>query len=269
MPAFTPHSDSDGSNTKIKSKYQELYDGISKYLNSAPGGNSTHFLNYGYRSLGGPDEARLDVPGGVPGADSMRLVFELVGPVELANRSVIDIGCGRGGPASLMAGKLGAVVTGVDLSPEAIAYCRRTHRAVGMRFETGDAEAVPLDAGSADVITNIESSHTYPSMRSFLSEVRRLVRPGGWFLHTDMLFGGRWREVRSTLETLGFAIESDRDITQNVLASRNAMARHRSGADTRNPILDNILGLPGSDVYNLLESSACEYRIVRSRLGGS
>ncbi|MGK8522855.1 class I SAM-dependent methyltransferase [Nocardia asteroides] len=256
------------SDTAVKSKYRQLYDQISIYLN-AGGGDASYFLNYGYRGLGGPDEARFTVRDGVPGADSVRLVYELIGPVDLDGRRVVDVGCGRGGPAALLAVEFGARVTGIDLSPEAVAYCRRRHRDVPVSFEVGDAEALGSDSGSVDVVTNLESSHTYPNMANFLSEVRRVLCAGGWFLHADMLSADRWREVRETVRRLGFTIESERDITANVLASRDAMAENRGDApERRHPILANLLGLPGSTVYDLMESNACEYRIMRSRLPG-
>jgi SAM-dependent methyltransferase len=134
------------SGSAVKSKYRQLYDQISVYLNTG-GGDASYFLNYGYRSLGGPDEARFAVRDGVAGADSVRLVYELVGPVDLDGRRVVDIGCGRGGPAALMALEFGAQVTAIDLSPEAVAYCRRRHRDVPVSFEVGDAEALDLATG--------------------------------------------------------------------------------------------------------------------------
>ena len=231
-------------------------------------GEASFFLNYGYVSqANGDDEARIDVPEDVPNRNSIRLALELVGTTELVGRDALDVGCGRGGTASLLAEQFGAVVSGVDLSPEAIAFCRNAHRAPTMRFEVGDAENLPFDDDSFDVVTNLESSHTYPDMRSFLGEVKRVLRPEGWFLHADLLAGQRWIEVKAILAGLGFTTADDREITMSVLASCDEVADNRTAAfGARDAAIDNFLAVPGSPVYEQMASGTWEYRIVRSRL---
>jgi ubiquinone/menaquinone biosynthesis C-methylase UbiE len=136
-----------------------------------------------------------------------------------------------------------------------------------VRFEVGDAEQLPFHDESFDVVTNLESSHTYPDLRKFLSEVTRVLRPGGWFLHTDLLAGQRWMEVKAILASLRFQIVSDREITRNVLSSCNEVAESRTGAfGARDAGIDNFLAVPGSPVYEQMASGAWEYRIVRSQL---
>ena len=100
---------------------------------------------------------------------------------------------------ALIAERFDADVTGVDLSPEAIAFCRRTHRHPRVRFEVGDAEHVPVEDRAFDVVTNVESSHTYPNLRAFFAEVSRVLVSGGLFLYTDLLPVQRWMEVRVLL----------------------------------------------------------------------
>ena len=97
----------------------------------------------------------------------MRLALELIGDTDLQDRAVLDVGCGRGGTVALMVERFGAKATRVDLAPEAIAFCRKTH--ANARFEVGDAEHLPFDDGTFDVVTNIESSHTYPNLRAFFA----------------------------------------------------------------------------------------------------
>jgi ubiquinone/menaquinone biosynthesis C-methylase UbiE len=199
--------------------------------------------------------------------NSIRLALELVGGISLSGVRVLDVGCGRGGTAHLLANRLGADVTGVDLSPEAIAFCRNAHKHPSVRFEVGDAENLPVDDGSCDVVTNVESSHTYPDLRAFLCEVRRVLRPGGWFLHTDLLPSARWPEVRAILSSLQLSIHTEREITANVLASCDQISLGRVQAfGKRGADLDNFLAVPGSAVYEQMRSGSWEYRIMRSRL---
>jgi SAM-dependent methyltransferase len=239
---------------------------VSRTLAATGVGEASFFLNYGYVSCEDADEAVVDVPDGEFNPNSIRLALELAGSTPLKDRQVVDVGCGRGGMAALLAVRLGADVLGIDLSPEAIAFCRRAHAHSGVRFQVGDAEHLPIDEASCDVVTNLESSHTYPDMRAFLGEVRRVLRPGGWFLHGDLLPGTRWTEVRAMLAALGLVAEDDRDITANVLASCDEIAAGRVQAfGEASAALSNFLAVPGSAVYEQMRSRAWEYRIVRSR----
>ena len=258
-----------GPAAAAKSGYREFYDDVSRRLASSSVGQASFFLNYGYISRGTDDEAPLPVPPGEINPNSIRLALEMVGPTPLDGRQVVDVGCGRGGTAALLAGRLHARVLGIDLSPAAIAFCRQAHAAPGLGFEVGDAEHLPVADASCDVVTNLESSHTYPDLRSFLGEVRRVLRPTGWFLHSDLLPGARWLEVRALLAALGLTVETDREITANVLASCDEIAAGRAqvfGAPSA--AIDNFLAVPGSMVYEQMRTGAWEYRIVRSRVGG-
>jgi phthiocerol/phenolphthiocerol synthesis type-I polyketide synthase E len=257
----------DGPGAAAKSGYRRFYDDMSRRLADTGVGQASFFLNYGYLSVGRDDEAPLEVPDGEFNPNSIRLALELVGPVPLRDRQVVDVGCGRGGTAALLAARLEARVLGIDLSPEAIAFCRRAHVHPSVSFEVGDAESLPVRDASCDAVTNLESSHTYPDMRAFLCEVRRVLRPRGWFLHADLLPGGRWLEVRALLETLGLTVEADRDISANVLASCDEIAAGRVQAfGEPSAAIDNFLAVPGSPVYEQMRTGAWEYRIVRSRV---
>jgi SAM-dependent methyltransferase len=252
--------------TAAKASYREFYDDVTRRLERSGVGDVSFFLNYGYLSLGAGDEARHEVPAGIFNPSSVRLAFELIGGTDLKGRRVLDVGCGRGGTVALLAEVFEAEATGVDLSPEAIAFCRRMHQHPRVRFEVGDAEHLPCDDAAFEAVTNIESSHTYPNLRAFLAEVRRVLASGGWFLYTDLLPVQRWAEVRALLDPLGLTVVADRHITPNVLASCDEVAATRAQAfNESSAAMDNFLAVPGSAVYEQMRSGAWEYRIVRAR----
>ena len=263
MPAAT--SLEDDAAGAAKASYREFYNDVTRRLERSGVGEASFFLNYGYISKGEGDEARLEVPPGVFNANSVRLAFEVIGATELRDRRVLDVGCGRGGTVALVCELFQAKATGVDIAPEAIMFCRRTHlHAVG--FEVGDAEHLPFDDGSFEVVTNIESSHTYPNLRAFFAEVRRVLISGGEFLYADLLPVQRWAEVQLLLTSLGFTTTRERNITANVLASCDEVAATRAQAfGEPNPMIDNFLAVPGSAVYEQMQSGVWEYRIVRAR----
>ena len=55
----------------------------------------------------------------------------------------------------------------------------------GAKYRELMAQRVPLFR-QVDVVINVESSHAYGSVTSFFAEVKRVLRPGGYFLITDM-----------------------------------------------------------------------------------
>lgn len=247
-----------------KASYREFYNDVTRRLDQTGVGNASFFLNYGYISLNGDDEARFEVPERVFNRNSVRLAFELIGDSELRDRRVLDVGCGRGGTVALMAETLGAKAVGVDLSPEAVAFCRRTHQH-GTRFEVGDSENLPFKNRTFEIVTNLESSHTYPNLRGFYAEVARVLKKKGKFLYADLLPVERWLEVRALLAPLGLAIRVERDITTNVLASCDEVAATRAQAfGGHDAAIDNFLAVPGSPVYEQMNSGTWQYRILRA-----
>ena len=127
----------------------------------------------------------------------------------------------------------------------------RVHRHPSVRFEVSDAEHLPVEDRSFDVVTNVESSHTYPNLRAFYVEVARVLRNGGLFLYTDLLPVQRWMEVRVWLGPLGLTIKEERVITPNVLASCDEVAATRAQAFGGNDaMIDKFLAVPGSVVYD-------------------
>jgi acyl transferase domain-containing protein/SAM-dependent methyltransferase/acyl carrier protein len=269
FPSPTPEAtpiEGEAPEAAAKKSYRQFYDDVTRRLEQSGVADASFFLNYGYRSLGTHDEARFEVPAGVFNANSVRLAFELIGATDLRAKRVLDVGCGRGGTVALLADRFATSVLGVDLSPEAIAFCRRAHPDQYARFEVGDAEHLPCEDGTFDIVTNIESSHTYPNLRAFYAEVARVLVKGGMFLYTDLLPVPRWMEVRALLGPLGFAIEVDREITPNVLASCDEVAATRAQAfGGSSAAIDNFLAVPGSMVYEQMRSGSWEYRIVRAK----
>ena len=260
-----PVLDGEGPSAAAKAGYRDFYDDVSRRLDATSVGEASFFLNYGYISQGDRDEAVFEVPEGVFNANSVRLAHEVIGPTDLRDGRVLDVGCGRGGTVALLAEQYGAEATGVDLAPEAIAFCRQMHRHPRARFEVGDAENLAFEDGAFDAVINIESSHTYPNLRAFLAEVHRVLAPGGWFLYTDLLPVQRWAEVHVLLGAPRFALRQDRHISPHVLASCDEVAATRVKAfGEASAAIDNFLAVPGSPVYEQMRSGAWEYRIVRA-----
>ncbi len=98
-----------------------------------------------------------------------------------AHRRVLDIACGTGYGAAELALNA-ASVTGVDISEEAIGYAREHFARPNLTFEHAPAQSIPLPDASFDLITAFEVIEHLEDWRALLSEVKRLLAPGGQFL---------------------------------------------------------------------------------------
>ncbi len=97
-----------------------------------------------------------------------------------AEDHVIDLACYIGGPARYLAREYGCRVTGVDMMEEYLAVGQRLTQLCGLaervQFLCCDANAVPLPDASFTVAW---SQGSFPSDLSWLSEMHRLLVPGG------------------------------------------------------------------------------------------
>jgi phthiocerol/phenolphthiocerol synthesis type-I polyketide synthase E len=250
-----------------KAECRQFYDEISRSLDASIFGPFSLFLNFGYVAAGGaPSYSMVQLPDECLNKNSMRLVLEVVGDCDLKDRRILDVGCGRGGTVSVIKQFFEpANVCGLDLAPAAIKFCRSNQRGQNLTFQVGDAERLAFPAESYDVITNVESSSTYPDVYAFYRQVFRVLAPGGHFLYADAMPVARFAECSAYLRRTGFTMELDRDITANVLASCGEIAGHRMqalGAESDGGMGD-FLGIPGSQFYDEMKSGRWTYRIQR------
>jgi SAM-dependent methyltransferase len=259
----------EGSPEAVKATLRRFYDSVSEQLDATLFGDFSFFLNYGYVADLGPQLAVVELPEHCLNRNSVKLVLEMIGDCPITGRRVLDVGCGRGGTVDILTRFFEPTsIVGMDLSPVAIAFCRRAHRHPRVRFEVGDAENLPFPEGSFDAVTNVESSHGYPNIFAFYTQVHRVLVPGGVFLYADVLPVERRRECLTYLGDLGFLIEQDRDITGNVLRSCDEIARARVSAfaSANDPqLMANFLAVPGSEVYDSMNGHLLIYSITRLR----
>jgi SAM-dependent methyltransferase len=93
---------------------------------------------------------------------------------------VLDVACGTGNVA-LPAARAGAVVIGVDIAPNLIEQARENAKGEGLeiQFDEGDAEALPYDDASFDVVATMFGAMFAPRPELIASELKRVCRPGG------------------------------------------------------------------------------------------
>ncbi|MGL6133204.1 MAG: methyltransferase domain-containing protein [Prochlorococcaceae cyanobacterium] len=94
---------------------------------------------------------------------------------------VLDVGCGIGGSARILARDYGLEVLGISISAAQIARARTlTPADLGhCRFAVMDALALDLPDGSFDGVWSVEASPHMPDKQRYADELLRVLRPGG------------------------------------------------------------------------------------------
>jgi SAM-dependent methyltransferase len=173
---------------------------------------------------------------------------------------ILDVGCGTG--ANLLSLSQFGDAEGVDVSEEALAFCRER----GLdRVRLGAGEDLPYDDGTFDLVTAFDVVEHMDDDLAGLREMRRVLRPDGrvlLFVPTFMFLWGvqddvsnhrrRYRlpQLRRVLEEAGFEIErmTYANITffLPILTIRLLMRLTGIKTDTENninvPALNGVLG---------------------------
>jgi 2-polyprenyl-3-methyl-5-hydroxy-6-metoxy-1,4-benzoquinol methylase len=93
---------------------------------------------------------------------------------------MLDVACGAG-QISISAARAGAKVTGLDLAANLIEQARARALAenVDVQFDEGDAEALPYDDGSFDLVVSLIGAIFAPRPERVAAELLRVCRSGG------------------------------------------------------------------------------------------
>jgi SAM-dependent methyltransferase len=239
--------------------WRACYEALAKRVSTPDWG----FMNYGYA-------VDVDPPPLRSSDEKDRLCIQLylhaIDHVDLRNRDVLEVGSGRGGGASYVSRYLQPrSMTGMDFSQEAVDLCNRHRRAPGLAFVCGDAQSMPFPDSSFDAVVNIESSHCYESMDTFLAEVCRVLRPGGRFFFADLRNMDGVNTLREQFNACGLTVEKQTDITTNVLtALRLDNARKLGLIDALIPRVFHrpfraFAGIEGTRNYAGLQSGKLSY----------
>ncbi len=124
--------------------------------------------------LSGFDEFHLGGP---------RATAALVTDLELtADEQVLDVGCGIGGAARMIARQAGCRVVGVDLTSEFVDAAVWLSGLVGAgatSFRVANALELPFEEGSFDAVTMLHVGMNIADKVALFTELRRVLRPGG------------------------------------------------------------------------------------------
>ncbi len=100
----------------------------------------------------------------------------------LPGSRVLDLGCGLGATLRYLAADYGLAAFGVDISSVLLG---RAGRAEGVFYTQARSEKLPLASGSMDAVIS-ECTLSLFDAELALTEVIRVLRPGGWFIVSDL-----------------------------------------------------------------------------------
>jgi arsenite methyltransferase len=101
-----------------------------------------------------------------------------------AGETVVDIGCGAGTDlflAAVQTGPSGKAI-GIDMIPSMLECARQAAEKAHLtqvELRPGDATSLPLDTASVDVVLSNGVLNLVPEKEAALSEIRRVLKPGG------------------------------------------------------------------------------------------
>jgi ubiquinone/menaquinone biosynthesis C-methylase UbiE len=232
-------------------------------------GDDVVFMDWAYE-----EDPPMDLPltaSDEPNRIHINLYHRTATQADLSGKRVLEVSCGRGGGASyLMRTQHPGSYTGLDLNPNGIAFCQKTHKLPGLNFLEGNAEELPFDDKSFDAVLNVEASHLYLRFPRFLAEVGRVLRPGGDFLYTDVRPQARFAEWEAALAESPMRMISERVINDEVVRGIELSQQHSLaifGPVTRRApsFLDDLARRAGelraSTFYRALQSGENSYRI--------
>ncbi|MFN2557956.1 MAG: class I SAM-dependent methyltransferase [Nitriliruptorales bacterium] len=119
---------------------------------------------------------------------------------------VLDVGCGTGIVARLAAPSVGPSgrVVGIDISPDMLAVAQASVGDLAVEWKEADAHNLPFPDASFDVVLSQQVVQFLPDRRRALTEMRRVLRPGGRTLVSA------WSSIQQApgFAALGRALES-------------------------------------------------------------
>jgi len=147
-------------------------------------------------SAAGYDIDSLD-PTALSGADEFHLGGRLATLALLESvrekqpESVLDVGCGIGGPARTIANELDVTTLGIDLTPSFVEAATELTARVGLAdrvsFKVGNALALDLPNEQFDLVTLLHVGMNIADKPRLFAELARVLRPGGQVLVYDIM----------------------------------------------------------------------------------
>ena len=221
------------------------------------------FMNYGYFS----SDLNLNLnPEDEKDRYTIQLYHHVASQIDLNGLKTLEVGSGRGGGAVYIIKYLNpSKMEGIDISPSAIKFCKKNYNHNNLTFKFGDSEEMPFEENTFDAVINVESSHCYASMDKFLHEVRRVLKPRGYFLFCDLRKADCIEKLLNQLNVDGLRLIDKKDITSNIIEASVLMSKDRKKVINKfrfswfRKILESLAAVEGSKMHQSFTSGHSKY----------
>jgi ubiquinone/menaquinone biosynthesis C-methylase UbiE len=175
------------------------------------------FMNYGYSD----QKQEIDLtPEEEPNRYPIQLYHHIAENIDFRNKALVEVGCGRGGGLFYIVKRWSPYsATGIDISKTSVRFCNDNFKIEGLTFLHGDAQHLPFENQSCDIVINVESSHRYENFEGFLTEVHRILCNGGLFLLADYRSKKKLPGLRDAIKAASFRVVKEEFINQQVVSA--------------------------------------------------
>lgn len=134
---------------------------------------------------------------------------------ECGPRTMLDLGSGTGYFSGLLKARFPETTyIGMDLSENMLRFAK-THHATECTWVTGDAESLPFQTNSIDLIFSSLAIQWCSNLPLLMQEIERVLRPNGYFVFSTLLDGSleelklAWAEVDNRQHVNDFFLKTD------------------------------------------------------------
>ena len=171
---------------QVKSKYREVAADPTRTYHFHTGRGLARRLGYEDDAVDALPDRAVESFAGVANPFALRRLAP--------GERVVDMGSGAGFDSFLAAAQVGPTgrVVGVDMTPEMLEKSTATGTELGLdhvEFRAGLVESVPVEDSWADVVISNGVINLCADKHAVLSEIRRVLRPGGWLQFADIANG--------------------------------------------------------------------------------
>ncbi len=106
-------------------------------------------------------------------------------------QNFLEVGCGSGAVSKHVARKYLFNVTGVDIDPDQIKLAQESIDDMpNIHFLATDATHLPFPDNDFDIVLSFGVMHHISNWLDALGEIRRALKPKGYFIYADIIFTG-------------------------------------------------------------------------------
>lgn len=215
------------------------------------------FMNYGFANINSELKTLNLTSEDEKNRYFIQLYQYVTSAINLEGKKVLEIGSGRGGGSFFLAKTFNPEqIIAMDFSEQNTLLANKLYHLPNLLYQQGDSENLPFDNDSFDVIINVESSHCYGSMTNFVNEVKRVLKPNGFFSWVDLRPINDIENLEKSFAMSGLKQIKKENITPNVVKALELVNKSKQDLININvskflrPAFEEFAGIKDSKIYN-------------------